>query len=157
MWWIECRWAVNQGRVHEKVGAEVRQLAGCVHGHEKLITFSEPQHPHSQSKGSQCLFHKTLEKNQLTCDYVIVKPNSAWYPLILTHIYILNLKNWYKWTYVKAEIETKMQRTNVWRVRQIGRLGLGYIQIYIKLCIKQITNENLLDSTGNSTQCSVVT
>ena len=25
------------------------------------------------------------------------------------------------------------------------------------LCIKQITNENLLLSTGNSTQCSVVT
>ena len=25
------------------------------------------------------------------------------------------------------------------------------------LCIKQITNENLLYSTGNSTQCSVVT
>ena len=33
------------------------------------------------------------------------------------------------------------------------------IDIYTRfiLCIKQITNENLLYSTGNSTQCSVVT
>ena len=28
------------------------------------------------------------------------------------------------------------------------------IHIYTLLCIKQITNENLLYSTGNSTQCS---
>ena len=31
------------------------------------------------------------------------------------------------------------------------------IDIYTLLCIKQITKENLLYSTGNSTQCSVVT
>ena len=31
------------------------------------------------------------------------------------------------------------------------------IDIHILLCIKWITNENLLYSTGNSTQCSVVT
>ena len=31
------------------------------------------------------------------------------------------------------------------------------IDIYKLLCIKEITNENLLYSTGNSTQCSVVT
>ena len=31
------------------------------------------------------------------------------------------------------------------------------IDIYILLCIKQITNENLLYSMGNSTRCSVVT
>ena len=33
------------------------------------------------------------------------------------------------------------------------------IDIYtlLTLCIEQITKENLLDSTGNSTQCSVVT
>ena len=33
-------------------------------------------------------------------------------------------------------------------------LGIG---IYTLLCIKQIANENLLYSTGNSTQCSVTT
>ena len=31
------------------------------------------------------------------------------------------------------------------------------IDVYTLLCIKYITNENLLYSTGNSTQCSVVT
>ena len=31
------------------------------------------------------------------------------------------------------------------------------IDILFILCIKQITNENLFYSTGNSTQCSVVT
>ena len=31
------------------------------------------------------------------------------------------------------------------------------IDIHTLLCIKQIINENLLYSTGNSTQCSVVT
>ena len=35
--------------------------------------------------------------------------------------------------------------------REIG------IDIYTLLCIKQITNENLLYSTGNSTQGSVMT
>ena len=31
------------------------------------------------------------------------------------------------------------------------------IDMYTLLCIKQITNENRLYSTGNSTRCSVVT
>ena len=31
------------------------------------------------------------------------------------------------------------------------------IDIYTLLCIKQMTNKNLLYSTGNSTQCSVLT
>ena len=62
----------------------------------------------------------------------------------------------------KAEIETQMQRINVWTPRREGgvwdELGIG-INIYtlLILCTKQITNENLLYSTGNSTQCSVVT
>ena len=34
---------------------------------------------------------------------------------------------------------------------------IGIVYIYTLLCIKQITNENLLYSTGNYTQCSVVT
>ena len=29
--------------------------------------------------------------------------------------------------------------------------------IYTLLCIRQVTNENALDSTGNAIQCSVVT
>ena len=34
--------------------------------------------------------------------------------------------------------------------------GIG-ADVYTVLCVKQITNENLLYSTGNSTYCSVVT
>ena len=59
----------------------------------------------------------------------------------------------------KAKVESQIQRTNLWLPRQKGRwdeLGIG-IDIYTLLCIKQITNENRLYSTGNSTQCSVVT
>ena len=41
------------------------------------------------------------------------------------------------------------------RVRRVGRLGLT--RILLTLRIKQATNENLLYSTGNSTQCPGVT
>ena len=44
---------------------------------------------------------------------------------------------------------------------QVGRGGgmnqETAIDIYTLLCIEQLTNENLLYTTGNSTQCSVVT
>ena len=54
-----------------------------------------------------------------------------------------------------------MERTNVWIPREKGR-GLNWeirIDIYtlLILYIKEITNENLLYSTRNSTQCPVVT
>ena len=35
-------------------------------------------------------------------------------------------------------------------------IGIDIYKLLI-LCIKQITNENVLYSTGNSTQCSVMT
>ena len=41
-----------------------------------------------------------------------------------------------------------------------GRGGMNWeigTDTHTLLCIKQVTNENLLHSTGNSTQCSVVT
>ena len=59
----------------------------------------------------------------------------------------------------KAEIETQMQRTNGWRLGG-ARGGMNWeagIDIYTLLCIKQITSENLLCGTGDSTQHSVVT
>ena len=42
-----------------------------------------------------------------------------------------------------------------WKWDELG----DWINLYtlLILCIKQITNENLLNSTGNSTYCSVVT
>ena len=54
-----------------------------------------------------------------------------------------------------TDVENKLMYTK-------GGRGSGMnweigIYIYTLVCIKQITNENLLYSTGNSTQCSVVT
>ena len=57
------------------------------------------------------------------------------------------------------------QRTIVWTPRGEKRGGMNWEiginirkpNIYILLCIKQITDENLLYSTGNSTQYPVVT
>ena len=54
-----------------------------------------------------------------------------------------------------------MQRTNIWTARGGGgemNWGTG-IDIYtlLMLCIKQITNEKLVYSSENFTQCSVVT
>ena len=53
-----------------------------------------------------------------------------------------------------------MKRTNVWIPRGKGRwwgeLGV-WGNIYTVLCIKWIADENLLCSTGNSSQCSAVT
>ena len=60
----------------------------------------------------------------------------------------------------KAEIQTQAQRTNVWtprRERGWDRWGHWGVDKYILLCLKQITIENGLYRTGNSTQCSVVT
>ena len=54
-----------------------------------------------------------------------------------------------------TEVENKYMDT-----RGEGEGGMNWeigIDIYTLLCIKQITNENLLYSTGNSTQYSVVT
>ena len=62
----------------------------------------------------------------------------------------------------KAEIETQTQKTNVWTPREEGGVGMNWeigIDIYtlLILYIKQITNKDLLYSTGNSTQYPVMT
>jgi len=52
-----------------------------------------------------------------------------------------------------------MWRTNIWTARGERRGGMNWeigIDVYTLLCVKQMTNENLLYSTGNSTQHSVV-
>ena len=59
----------------------------------------------------------------------------------------------------KAEIETQMQRTNVWTPRGERVCVMNWeigIDIYTLLHIKQIPNKDLLYSTGNSTQYSVM-
>ena len=63
----------------------------------------------------------------------------------------------------KAERDTDVQNKHMDTKGEVGgRVGMNWeigINIYtlLILCIKYITNENLLYSTGNSTQCSVVT
>ena len=59
----------------------------------------------------------------------------------------------------KAEIETQMQRTNIWTLigemggGMNGKIGIDVFSLLI-LRIKQVTSENLPYSSGNSTQCS---
>ena len=56
------------------------------------------------------------------------------------------------WVICKAEIETQMQRTNVWTPRGEGgmnwEIGINICTLLIQ-CMKQITNEKLLCSSGN--------
>ena len=58
---------------------------------------------------------------------------------------ITEMKNGIDEPVCKAEIETQMQRTNVWTPK--GERGMNWeigIDIYTPICIKQITNKNLL-------------
>ena len=58
----------------------------------------------------------------------------------------------------KTEIESQMQKTTLWLPGGKGG-GINWdigIDIYTLLYIKQITNKDLLYSTGNSTQYSVM-
>ena len=74
--------------------------------------------------------------------------------------YMWNLEKWYRWTYFQSrnrgtDVENKLTDT-----KQGRGSGMNWeieTDIYTLLCIKQITNENLLYSKGSSTQCSVVT
>ena len=70
------------------------------------------------------------------------------------------LKNGTNEPIYKTEIESQMQKTNLWLPGVKGRRGINWetgSDIYTLLYIKQITNKNLLYSTGNSTQYSVMT
>ena len=71
-----------------------------------------------------------------------------------------NLENGTGEPVCKAEIETQMQTTNVWTQKVGGEVGgddggmnweIG-IDIYTLICIKQITNKNLLYKKINKIQ-----
>ena len=72
---------------------------------------------------------------------------------ILTHICGIQ-KNGSDEPVCKAEIETQMQKTNVWTPRGesgggggVGGCGMNWeigVDIYTTICIKLITNKNLL-------------
>ena len=55
-----------------------------------------------------------------------------------------------------TEVENKCVDTKEGK-EEWGEMGDPGTDIYTLLCTKQIANENLLFSTGNSAQCSVVT
>ena len=58
----------------------------------------------------------------------------------------------------KAEIETGIEEKPMNTKGEVGEWEeLGSTHSLLILCIKWITNENLLYSTGSSAQCSVVT
>ena len=78
-----------------------------------------------------------------------------------TIAFMWNLENWYRWSYLQSrnrdtDAGNKCMDTE-WGVGGGGRNWEIGIDIYAPLCIKQITEENLLYSTGKATQCSVVT
>ena len=62
---------------------------------------------------------------------------------------------------VKTEVESWMQKTNLWLPGNMGgeRGGINWVigtDIYTLLYTKQIINKNLLYSTGNSIQYSIM-
>ena len=75
-------------------------------------------------------------------------------------IYMWNLKSDANELIYKTEIESQMQKTNLWLPGGKGGGGINWeigIDIYTLLYIKYTTNKDLLYSTGNSTQHTVMT
>ena len=70
--------------------------------------------------------------------------------------YMQNLKKKrYNELIYETEIESKKQKINLWLPRE---KGINWeTDIYTLLYIKLVTNKNLLYSTGNSSQYSVMT
>ena len=73
-----------------------------------------------------------------------------------------NLEKWYRLTYLQSRntdtvVENKLTDTKGGRVGGMNwEIGIDIYTLLIP-CIKEIANENLLYSTGNSIQCPVVT
>ena len=70
--------------------------------------------------------------------------------LVLQHLYLCPLFLLFTSLFILLSLEIAGVGGMNWEI------GIDIYTLLI-LCIKQITNENLLYSTGNSTQCSVVT
>ena len=71
-----------------------------------------------------------------------------------------NLKNDTNELIYKTEIDSQAQNTNLWlpKGKGDGRINEEFgINIYALQNLKQITNKDLLDSTGNYTQYFIIT
>ena len=70
-----------------------------------------------------------------------------------------NLEKWYTQPLLAKQKETHRRREQTHGYQEGGmnwEIGID-IHTLLILCLKQVTNENLLYRTGNSTRCSVVT
>ena len=73
--------------------------------------------------------------------------------------YTWNLEKWYRWPLLAKQKETHRWREQTHGYQEGGmnrEVGIDIHTLWI-LCLKQITNENVLHRTGNSTPCSAVT
>ena len=82
--------------------------------------------------------------------------------LMILLIYGIFKKNDTNERIYKTETESQMQKANLWSPGESGSSEAGIswetgVDIYTLLYIKQITNNNLPYSTGNSSQYSVMT
>ena len=91
-------------------------------------------------------------------EIIILSEVSQRKPNIIRYGLYVEYKNSTQELIWKTEIQSQVQKTNLWLPG--GKWG-GinweiWIDIYTELCIKQITNKELLYSPGNSTQYSVI-
>ena len=70
-------------------------------------------------------------------------------PILYINTYMQNLEKWFRYSFCPTEMETKMLSTKVWTprreegCRRNWEIGIGIYTLLI-LCIKQVTNENIL-------------
>ena len=74
------------------------------------------------------------------------KEKTTWY-----HLYTES-KTWYKWTYLQNR---KRLREWIYSCQGRGIVGELEMDIYTLLCLKRVTNKDLLYITWNSAQCCV--
>ena len=81
--------------------------------------------------------------------------------ILYINVHMWNLEKWHRWSYLQSrnrdtDVENKCMDTKEEGGGMNWEIGID-IYILSTVCIKQISNENLLYSTRNFTQCSVVT
>ena len=117
-----------------------------------VILLVQYRHKHNIDKSQTFVFFFQLLNKSIS--FAFVRYNFFFH---LCFIFFLNGTN--ELIY-KTEIELQMQKRNLWLPGGNGEGRINWeirIEIYIILYVKQITSKNLLYSTGNSTQQSVMT
>ena len=77
------------------------------------------------------------------------------------YLYVKSKNQWYKWTYLQTETDlTDIENNLVVTKGEVRGWGINQelgMNAHTLLYIRQKTNKDLLYSTRNSTECSVVT